>query len=153
MRVLQRIVALCLVALLSVWLFYYGREHKIFIDNKTIQVEDKSFRALKLVRVTVNDAPPVEMTQRERDVVKVLGPSFKLKVEVMDEFGEEVEKEMERELNIGFKKNVMLSIPLMASDWDDYILPPPVIQPISSEPEIPAGDIFEGLAPGEIDVK
>ena len=152
MRALQRTVALCLVAVLSVLLFYYGREHQIFLDNRTIEVEGESFRALKFVNVTVNDSSPVELMPRDRDLVKAVGPSFSFKVEVMDDFGEEVEKVIEGKLRLGFAKDVMLSMPLMASDRDDYILAPPTIQMQSSEQEAPAGPVEneEGFfVPGE----
>ena len=139
MRILQRTTALCLVAALSTWLFYIGREHQIFIDNRTIELESSSFRALKFVRVTINDFNPIELMPRERDLVKTVGPSpIRFKVEVMDEFGEEVEKKIEKELKLGFDKDVMISLPLMASDRDDWVLPPPTVQAPSSEEETPS---------------
>jgi hypothetical protein len=128
-------------------IFYYGREHKVFIDNHTIEVQGSSFRALKLVRVAINNAEPIELTPRQRDLVKVAGPSFKFRVEVMDEFGENVEKTIERELNPGFEKDMMLSLPLLASERSDYILPPPVYTP-PTERETAAGD-EESLFPKE----
>jgi hypothetical protein len=124
----ERVAALIVVLLVSVGLFYIGREHKVFLDNKTIEVEGQSFRALKFVRVTVADNPSVELMPRDRDLSKVVGPSFKLKVEVLDEFGEEVEKTIEKELKPGFDKDMMLSMPLLAADRNDYILPAPTVQ-------------------------
>ncbi|MCL2767745.1 MAG: hypothetical protein FWE49_03345 [Synergistaceae bacterium] len=149
MRTLLRTVALCFFALLSVLLFYFGREHQVFIDNNTIEVEGDRFRALRLVRVTVNDAKPMELMQRERDLVKVVGPSFRFKVEVMDQFGENVEKVIEKELRPGFAKNLMLSLPLIASDRDDYILPPPVYVPPPPSTREAAAKDEEGLVPQE----
>ena len=150
MRTFQRITALCFIVAFSVFLFYIGREHQIFIDNKTIELEGRSFRALKFVNVSVNDASPIELQARERDLVKVVGPTFRFKVEVMDEYGEEIEKVIEKELKLGFAKDVMLSIPLMASDRDDWILPPPTVQAPPSERETPvAGE--ERLIPEEND--
>ena len=124
-RALQRIGILCFFVALSVLLFYIGREHQVFLDNRTMEVEGNSFRALKFVKVTINDSQPVELMPRDRDLVKVVGPSFRLKVEVMDEFGEEVEKVIEKKLTPGFSKGMMLSMSLLASGRDDYILPPP----------------------------
>ena len=146
MRVFQRIASLCFIAALSVGLFYIGREHQIFLDNKTIEIEGQNFRALEFVRVTVapnstGNAPPIELMPRDRDLAKVVGPSFYLKVEVMDEFGEDVEKVIEKNLKLGFSKDMMLSMPLLAADRDDYILPPPRGQTPPPEPETPAGDL------------
>ncbi|MCL1941625.1 MAG: hypothetical protein FWG09_06755 [Synergistaceae bacterium] len=152
MRTLQRIAAFCFIVAFSTFLFYIGREHQIFIDNKTIELEDESFRALKFVRVSVNDASPIELMARERDLVKVVGPSFMFRVEVMDEYGEEVEKVIEKELRLGFGKNVMLSMPLLALDRDDYILPPPTLQAPPPEQDTPPGG-DEGLIPtGEMEM-
>ena len=149
MRALQRTVALCLVVIVSALLFYFGREHRIFLDNKTIDdVEGNSYRALKFVRVSVNDSSQIELLPRDRDLVKVAGPSFRFKVEVMDDFGEEVEKVIEREFRLGFDKDVMFSLPLLASDRDDYVLPPPTIQTPSSEQETPDAAGEEGFIPG-----
>lgn len=147
MRVFQRIAALCLITAFSVFLFYIGREHWIFIDNKTIEMEGESFRALKFVRVSVNDTSPIELMARDRDLVKVVGAlPIRLKVEVMDEYGEEVEKVVEKELRLEFVKDVMLSMPLLAADRDDYILPPPTSQAPPPEPEAPSAD-EEGFPP------
>lgn len=135
MRTLQRIAALCLIAAFSTFLFYIGREHQIFIDNKTVELEGSSFRALKFIRVSVNGAAPIELMARDRDLVKVVGPSFKFKLEVMDEYGEETEKVIEKELKPGFTRDTMLSMPLMAAGRDDYALPPPTLQAPPPEPE------------------
>jgi hypothetical protein len=140
MRTLQRIAALCFIAAFSVFLFYIGREHQIFLDNKSIEVEGKSFRALQFVRVSVDDASPIELMPRVRDLAKVVGPYFRVKVEVMDEFGEEVENVIERDLKPGFKKNMMLSIPLLVAGREDYILPPPTILAPPPEPDAPEPD-------------
>ena len=137
MRALQRIAALCLIVAFSVFLFYIGREHQIFIDNKTIEVEGASFRALKLIMVSVNGASPIELMARDRDLVKVVGPSFRFKLEVMDEYGEDVEKVIEKEFRLDFAKDVMLSMPLMAAERDDYILPPPTVQAPPPEQDAP----------------
>ena len=131
MRTSLRIMVVCLIVILSVLVFYFGREHQVFIDNNTIEIEGSRFRALRSVRVTINNGQPIELMQRERDLVKVVGPTFKFKVEVMDNFGENVEKTIEGNLRPGFSKNLMLSLPLIASDRDDYILPPPVYVPPS----------------------
>ena len=152
MRTLQRIVALCLIVAFSTFLFYIGREHQIFIDNKTIELESESFRALKFITVSVNGASPIELMARDRDLVKVVGPSFRFKLEVMDEYGEEVERVIEKELRLDFTKDVMLSMPLMAADRDDYILPPPTVQaspeqdtPAVEEELMPSGDAGDSL--------
>jgi hypothetical protein len=140
MRTFQRIAALCIIVVFSAFLFYIGREHQVFIDNKTIELEGRSFRALKLIMVSVNGASPIELMARDRDLVKVVGPSFRIKLEVMDEYGVEVEKVIEKELRLGFVKDVMLSMPLMAAGRDDYILPPPTVKVPPPEQNTPVAE-------------
>jgi hypothetical protein len=147
MRTLQRIAALCLVLLLSAWLFYIGREHQVFLDNKTIEVGEQRFRALAFVRVSVAEKPPIELMPRDRDVMAAVGPRFTVKAEVMDEFGEEVEKVIEKEINPGFSGNMMLSLPLLAAGRDDFVLPPPTGAPARDEP--PASEPPVPPLPGE----
>jgi hypothetical protein len=131
MRALQRIAALCLILLFSAWLFYIGREHQVFLDNKTIESGGQSFRALPFVRVSVAGKPPVELMPRDRDVAAATGPRFTVKVEVMDEFGEDVEKVIEKDLTPGFSGDLMLSLPLLAAGRNDFTLPPPGASPAS----------------------
>ena len=137
MRALQRFAVLCLILLLSAWLFYVGREHQVFLDNKTVEAGGQSFRALAFARVSVAGGPPVELLPRDRDGAAAVGPRFAVKVEVLDEFGEEVEKTLEKEIVPGFSGNMMLSLPLLAAGRDDFILPPPTGAP-QSQPEAPA---------------
>ncbi|MDR1621762.1 MAG: hypothetical protein LBS00_05250 [Synergistaceae bacterium] len=125
MRALQRTVALVLVLLLSAWLFYIGREHQVLLDNKTIEAGGQSFRALAFVKVSVAGKNPVELMPRDRDAATAVGPRFTVRAEVMDEFGEEVEKVVEREIKPGFSGNMMISLPLLAAGRDDFLLPPP----------------------------
>jgi hypothetical protein len=151
MRALQRLIAFCLILLLSAWLFYIGREHQVFLDNKTVEAGGQSFRALAFVRVSVAGRPPVELMARDRDAAAAIGPRFTVKVEVMDEFGEEVEKTVEKEIVPGFSGNLMLSLPLLAAGRDDFILPPPTgapqAQPERARPEAPVPGEDEPGAP------
>ena len=80
MRVLQRTIVLAALLALGVALFYVGREHQIFLDNKTIEADGKTFKAMEQVNVSVNGGDPVELLARDRDVVKTVGPSFSLRV-------------------------------------------------------------------------
>ena len=142
MRFLQRALALVLLVALGVWLFYVGREHQVLLDNKTIDLEGTTFKALQEVRVSVNGGEPVELYPRDRDMVKVVGPTFSLRVEIEDP-GSDVEL-VEREVRVGFGKDLMLSFPLMAASRD-FILPPLASQRAPA-PEAVASE--DALVPG-----
>ena len=140
MRVLQRTIVLAALLALGVALFYVGREHQIFLDNKTIEADGKTFRAMEQVNVSVNGGNPVELLARDRDVVKAVGPSFSLRVEVLDSMGGDVERTIELKMTPGFGKDMMLSLPLLAAGREDFLLPPPEVQvSAQSEPATPGG--------------
>ena len=140
MRVLQRTIVLAALLALGVALFYVGREHQIFLDNKTIEADGKTFKAMEQVNVSVNGGDPVELLARDRDVVKTVGPSFSLRVEVLDSMGGDVERTIELRLTPGFGKDMMLSLPLLAAGREDFLLPPPEVQVSApSEPEASGG--------------
>jgi hypothetical protein len=60
-------------------------------------------------------AKAVEMMPRERIMVKVLGPSFNLKAEVRDKFGEP-EKTMDVDIKLGARRDAMVRLVKLAND-------------------------------------
>ena len=135
MSFFQRAVLLALLIALGTWLFYIGREHQIFFDNKTIERDGKTFRALEQVNVSVDGGTPMELFPRDREIARAVGPVFTLKVEVLDSLGGDVEKTFEIEMRPEFDKDLMISLPLMAADRDDYVLPAPGAKAMADEGE------------------
>ena len=136
MRFFQRTVLLALLIALGTWLFYIGREHRVFLDNKSIERDGKNFRALEQVNVSINGGEPIELLARDRDVAVTVGPKFSLKVEFLDSMGGDVERVVEMTLEPGFDKDLMLSMPLLNAARGDFILPPPAAA--APKPEEPA---------------
>ena len=120
MRWFQRLVVLALLVLLGIWLFYIGREHQIFLDNKTLG----EFKALEQVNVSINGGEPVEIMTRERDVKKVVGPKFEIKAEVFNENGE-IEKTVTKTVHVCFSKDIMINLPTFAAESGDFIVNAP----------------------------
>ena len=145
MRLLQRTIALLSLIALGVWLFYIGREHQVFLDNRSMEVDGRSFKALEQVNVSVNGANPLELYPRDRDMAKAVGPSFTVKVEVLDSMGGDVVRTIETKVDMGFGRDVMLSLPLMAAD-QDFLLPPPGVHAPATEE--PAPSTGEEIVPG-----
>jgi len=120
MRWAQRLIVLAALIALGIWLFYIGREHQIFLDNKTLG----EFKALEQVNVSINGGEISELMTRERDVKKVVGPKFEIKAEVFDEDGEIV-KTITKEIKICFSKDIMINLPALAADGENFIVPAP----------------------------
>ena len=129
MRWFQRLVVLAALIALGVWLFYIGREHQIFLDNKTLG----EFKALEQVNVSINGGEVSELMTRERDVKKVVGPKFEIKAEIFDDDGE-IAKTITKEIEIDnlckfqFSKDIMINLPALAADpekTENFIVPAP----------------------------
>ena len=129
MRWFQRLVVIAALIALGIWLFYIGREHQIFLDNKTLG----DFKALEQVNVSINGGEVSELMARERDVKKVVGPKFEIKAEIFDEDGE-ISKTITKLIEIDnlckfqFSKDIMINLPALAADQEkteNFIVPAP----------------------------
>ena len=126
MRWVQRLIVLAALIALGIWLFYIGREHQVFLDNKTLG----EFKALEQVNVSVNNGEVSELMTRERDVRKVVGPKFEIKAEVFDEDGE-ISKTVVKEIVIDnlckfqFSRDIMINLPALAAEAENFIVPAP----------------------------
>ena len=121
MRWLQRIIVIAGLCALGMWLFCIGREHQIFLDNKTIG----GYPALEQVNVSINGGKPVELMSRERDMRKAVGPRFELKAEIFDEDGNIVNTITKMIELRGDSRDVMISLPALAVGAEDFMMPAP----------------------------
>ena len=120
MRWYQRLIVIAGLIALGFWLFYIGREHRIFLDNKTVN----GYNALEQVNVSLNGGESTELTPRDRDMRKVVGPEFELKAEILDGDGETVST-ITRKIVIGCSKDIMISLPILAGGSEDFVMPAP----------------------------
>ncbi|MBQ7068570.1 MAG: hypothetical protein IJM82_05340 [Synergistaceae bacterium] len=120
MRWFQRLVLVAALIALGVWLFYIGREHQIFLDNKTFG----DFKALEQVNVSINNGETVELMPRERDMKKVVGSKFEIKAEVFDDKGE-ISNTITKIINLCFSKDIMINLPAFAGGAENFIVPSP----------------------------
>ena len=120
MRWFQRLVLIAALILLGVCMFFIGREHQIFLDNKTLG----DFKALEQVNVTINNGETVELMTRERGVKKIVGTKFEIKAEVFDENGE-ISKTITKEVKLCLSKDIMINLPTFAAGDENFIVPAP----------------------------
>ena len=100
-RLVIRLVLLELLVALGFLLYYYGKEHEVLLDNKTVNIGGQTYEAAEFVRITVNGDTDkqIELYAKERDMVKVTGPRHTIKVEIVDEDSDEVLRTEERVLD------------------------------------------------------
>ncbi|MCE5201077.1 MAG: hypothetical protein LLF78_00990 [Synergistaceae bacterium] len=126
-RLVIRLILIILLVVLGFGLYYIGKEHEVLLDNKTVDIGGKSYEAAKFMVVTVDgkEDKSIELYADDRDVVKVSGPSHKIKVDIVNEDTEQVIKSVERSFNFGTDPKVMISLPALAEDAPDVYLPLP----------------------------
>lgn len=120
MRWYQRLIVVAGLVVLGFWLFYIGREHRIFLDNKNVN----DYKALPQVNVSINGGEPAELTPGDRDMRKAVGPEFELKAEFFDDKGE-ITDTITRKIVVGCRKDIIISLPVLAGESEDFILPFP----------------------------
>lgn len=126
-RLVIRLVLLALLVVLCFLLYYYGKQHEILLDNKTAEIVGQTYEAAELVRITINGdaSKPTVLNAKERTLVKVTGPRYTIKVEIVDKVADRVIKTEERVFNFGKTSSLMISIPAVAEKHRMYIFPCP----------------------------
>ena len=96
-RLVIRIALVVLLVLLCFGLYYIGKEHDVYVDNKTVTIDGKEYQEIEYLALVVNgdEKDSVEYFAGDRDVLKLQGPNHTLKIIVMDEDTEEVIKTVE----------------------------------------------------------
>ncbi len=119
-RWFQRLVVLAALIALGIWLFYIGREHQIFLDNKNFE----NFKAFEQVNVSINGGEEIELMQRERNLAKVVEPKFEVEAKIFNDDGE-ISNVVKRTVNLCFSKDIMINLPVFAVSDDGFIVPAP----------------------------
>lgn len=126
-RFVIRLILFSFLVVICFLLFYFGKEHELLFDNKTVEIKGQSYKALEFVRITINDDPnkSVELYSTDRDVLKVSGPKHTIKVEIVDEDSGKVIKTEDRVFNLGKTPSFMISVPAVVEKAPDVYLPLP----------------------------
>lgn len=120
MRWFQRLVVLAGLIALGVWLFFIGREHQIFLDNKALS----GYKPLEQVNVSVDGGKVSELLPRDRDMRKIVGMKFELKAEVFNDKGEIVNT-ITKTIRPKCSKDIMINLPALAAGDEGFMLPAP----------------------------
>ena len=120
MRWLQRLLVVAGLVALGFWLYCVGMEHKLYLDNKAMNGNNP----LEQVNVSINGGDTVELMPRDRDMRKSVGPEFTLKADILDVDGE-IENTITRTIRLGQSKDIMISLPTLATGSGDFVMPAP----------------------------
>lgn len=109
-----RIVLILLVLALAVFLYHYGKEHKIYVDNRSVEIDGVKYDALDWAEYSVDGAEPVESYPRMRDSVTVQRQKHSLHILWEDWYFNQFERDIEFELPLNTYE-IVLSLPAVAA--------------------------------------
>jgi hypothetical protein len=118
-RTLIRLSLIILIILFSFFLYLSGKQHEIFIDNKTIIIENEEYLNINTAKFKINDQDFIDIAKRKRKKVVVSGPNHKIIVEYKDESGEKIS--ISKNINLGLKKDMIINIPALINNNSKFI--------------------------------
>ncbi|MDN5341323.1 MAG: hypothetical protein PWP28_198 [Oceanotoga sp.] len=118
-RTLIRLSLIILIILFSFFLYLSGKQHEIFIDNKTIIIENEEYLNINTAKFKINDQDFIDIAKRKRKKVVVSGPNHKIIVEYEDESGEKIS--ISKNINLGLKKDMIINIPALINNNSKFI--------------------------------
>ena len=117
-----RLAVVVVVILLAVFLYHYGKQHTVYVDNRTIEIDGVSYKALDWAEVSVDGRDSQEYSPRTRREETVIRQKHTIHVVYEDEdFNQfEVDAEFTVPLN---ETQVVLSLPALVAglEEDQYI--------------------------------
>lgn len=117
-----RLAVIVLVLLLAVFLYHYGKQHTVYIDNRTIEIDGQSYKALDWAEVLVDGGDSQEYSPRTRREATVLRQKHSIHVVYEDEDFNQFEVDVEFKVPVN-ETQVVLSLPaLVAGLSEDQFL-------------------------------
>jgi len=118
-RTKQVILILILVGI-SIVLFVLGKGHNFLIDNKSITVDGKSFKAFEYLNVYIGADELLDIWEGDRVMSVGAGPWHKIKAEAVDENGK-VLSTVEKSFSVGLDDYYVINIPLLFEDQPGWL--------------------------------
>lgn len=86
-RLLIRLLAVALLIGLALLMLPLGRGHTLYFDNKTLEVEGKTYPAYFRAQVFSNQKEIAKLAKRERGMQTWIGQRYEMRVDTRDEKG------------------------------------------------------------------
>ena len=113
-----RTVAILILLIVSILLYVNGQEHKIFVDNKTIELNGEECSSFQTIEITIGDKTQT-VKARARKVCIVKGPVQTLKMECTSEDGEVIT--VNKKISVPLNKDILVSLPALIADSKDAV--------------------------------
>ena len=109
-----RLVLVVLILALAVFLYQFGKEHKIYVDNRSVEINGETYDALDWAEYSIDGLEPVESYPRMRDSVTVVRQKHSIHILWEDWYFNQFEADLEFELPLN-EYEIVLSLPAVAA--------------------------------------
>ena len=109
-----RLGVIVLVILLAVFLYNYGKQHTVYIDNRTIEIDGVSYKALDWAEVSVDGGESEEYSPRTRREATVMRQKHSIHVLYEDEDFNQFEYDAEFSIPLN-ETYIVLSLPALVA--------------------------------------
>lgn len=138
-----RAAALLVLLAIAGLMFIIGRGHSVYLDNKEMEYEGKTYGCPYKVEVTVNGEQVAKLYEKDRGVASWMGQNFKMTLEITETKGGQ---STIREVSVKLPQNmdgIVLNLPaLLAGLPEEAYLTEFVSAIPEPEPEeIPEGEL------------
>ena len=150
-RNLIRAGAIVLLLLIAGAMFFIGRGHTVYMDNKSMEYEGQTYATPYKITVFVNGEQVAKLYDNERGKSICIGPKFTMELEITQTKGGSEET---RTISLRLPQKldgIILNLPALLAGlpeqayMSEFIIVPSEVEP---EPEPSAGE--EDLVPDEI---
>ncbi len=150
-RNLIRAAAVLLLLLIAGSMFYIGRGHTVYLDNKTMEFEGQTYATPYKVTVYVNGEQVAKLYDNERGKSICIGPKFTMELEITQTKGGS-EETRTIALRLPQKLDgIILNLPaLLAGLPEEAYMSEFIIVPSEVEPEPEPSAEEDGLIPDEV---
>ena len=109
-----RLAAFILLIVVSIFLFYIGKEHLVFLDNRDITIDGTIYKASGNLEILLPGHKPIRITKGDFDAVTVSGPVHTLHIKVLDG-KKNIVREFDYRLKLRFENQYRIHLPTVIS--------------------------------------
>lgn len=125
-RTIYRSIAIGLVIILAVILFWIGKGHSFLLDNKDITLNGKTYPASDLIQVTIDKQKPIQVRSgtRKQTPSPVAGPWHTIMVEVIE--NKVVVRTVTKKFSVNLADMFVVNLPAFLEDdpqWMQEFVP------------------------------
>ena len=84
-KILFRAGTILILVIIAAVMFFIGRGHTIYFDNKNLDFEGTRYEAVRRINVSVNGEQVARLSKKERGMATCMGQSFRFDIEVIRE--------------------------------------------------------------------